>query len=196
MNKRVTLIIGVILIVAAILIPVLVTTASGGTPATVEWNGVNGAANNYDEGGTLHWNLTVGDADVESGYLYVEFADGTNDTFDGSVHGEGAMYFDSYGTSKVTYAKAYFYYSGVLRSPVLTISHGTPGTTTTTTEEEDTTTTEEETTTTTEEETTTTTEEETTTTTTEEETTTTTDPGTTTTTEPETTTTTYDVEFG
>ena len=167
---------------------------------TETWTG-NGSENICEDGGTYHWILTGGGPGFDgytSATLYVIFSDGTKSATGYAPGGlpKSAVHFDISGGEPLS---AYAEWNGLGEpgSQVLTISHSTCDTTTTsedtTTTSEVTTTTDEETTTTSE--VTTTTDEETTTTsevttTTSEETTTTTDQETTTTTDQETTTTT------
>jgi len=169
--------------------PSTTTTTVVQSSGTEYWTG-NGSENNCPLGGTYHWILTAGGGgfDYVSATLYVTFTDGTGTAdgyFPGSGH--GAVHFDITG-GEVVSAYAEWIGTGTPGNQVLTISHSTCNTTTTTIPET-TTTTVPETTTTTVPETTTTTIPETTTTTVPE-TTTTTVPETTTTTIPETTTTT------
>lgn len=170
------------------------TTTIASSFGVVTWTG-NGSENNYATGGRQHWILTAGGKDFEytNATLYVTWCDGDNSTvgyFNGSSH--GAMHFDISTEGKVLSARAVWNGEGTPGKQVLTISHATCNTTsttehgcTTTTTVPEVTTTTEEVTTTTEEPTTTTSEEVTTTTelvtTTTEEVTTTTEPVTTTT---------------
>jgi hypothetical protein len=158
---------------------------------TEYWTG-NGSENNCANGGTYHWILTGGGPGFDgytSATLYVTFSDGSGSATGYSPGGlpKKAVHFDISG-GEVVSAYAEWNAIGTPGNQVLTISHSTCNTTTTTIPET-TTTTIPETTTTTVPETTTTTILETTTTTVPE-TTTTTVPETTTTTIPETTTTT------
>ncbi len=106
---------------------------SGASSDNVTWTG-NGSSNNCPYGGSLHWILTPGgNATLLSGTLHVQFSDGTSGNFGGYFQGQGsgAMHFDSVGDASVTSANADFTYTGTLGNVVLTISHSTCNTTTT-----------------------------------------------------------------
>jgi hypothetical protein len=102
--------------------------------ASVPWLG-NGSENNCEFGGTLHWILTPGGtATILSGTLHVKFASGPPSSFPGyfqSGQGKGAMHFDSVGSAQVVSASATFDYEGTPKNQVLTISHSTGNTTST-----------------------------------------------------------------
>ena len=102
--------------------------------ASVPWLG-NGSENNCEFGGTLHWILTPGGtATILSGTLHVEFAGGPPRSFPGyfpSGQGNGAMHFDSVGSTQVVSASATFDYEGTPKDQLLTISHSTSNTTST-----------------------------------------------------------------
>lgn len=133
---RVALLLLLILVMFGVVVVDANTKPPVQTYGTETWTG-NGSEWNCDEGGTYHWILTAGggkDFEVLTATLYVEYKDGSSTTTSGyrPGNGSGAMHFDVTG-GEVESAYATYTWVGTPGNLVLTISHSTCNTTTTST---------------------------------------------------------------